>query len=47
MVIASIEDPAVVQKILAQLDDNATSAATARLPDCRTSPTVGLIGLKE
>jgi len=33
MVIASIEDPAVIQKILAQLDDNATSAATELLPD--------------
>ena len=28
-VIASIEDPAVIQKILAHLDDNTTSAATA------------------
>jgi hypothetical protein len=41
-VIASIEDPTVIQKILAHLDDNATSAATALLPDCRASPTVGL-----
>jgi hypothetical protein len=37
-----IEDPAVIQKILAHLDDNATSAATALLPDSRASPTVGL-----
>ncbi len=29
----------VIQKILAHLDDNATSAL---LPDCRASPTVGL-----
>jgi len=42
-VIASIEDPAVIRKILAHLDDNATSAATALLPDCRASPTVGLL----
>jgi len=40
--IASSEDPAVIQKILAHLDDNATSATTALLPDCRASPTVGL-----
>jgi hypothetical protein len=36
--IASIEDPIVFQKILAHLDDNATSAATALLPDCRAAP---------
>ena len=41
-IIASIEDPAVIQKILAHLDDNATSATSALLPDCRASPTVGL-----
>ena len=41
-IIASIEDPAVIQKILAHLDDNATSAVTVLLPDCRASPTVGL-----
>ena len=41
-IIASIEDPAVIQKILAHLDDNATSAATSLLPDCRASPTVCL-----
>ena len=41
-IIASIENPAVIQKILAHLDDNATSAASALLPDCRASPTVGL-----
>jgi hypothetical protein len=37
------EDPVVIQKILAHRDDNATSAATARLPDCRASPTLGLL----
>jgi hypothetical protein len=40
--LTSIEDPAVNQKILAHLDDNATSATLALLPDCRVSPTVGL-----
>ena len=40
--LASIEDLAVIQKILAHLDDNATSAATAWLPDCRASPVVEL-----
>ena len=37
-IIASIEDPAVIQKILAHLDATASSAATALLPDCRASP---------
>ena len=39
-IIASIEDPAVIQKILAHLDDNAISVATALLPDCRASPSL-------
>ena len=34
-IIVSIEDPAVIQKILAHLDDNITSVATTLLPDCR------------
>jgi len=37
-IIASIEDPAVIQKILAHLENTASSAATALLPDCRASP---------
>ena len=37
-IIASIEDPVVIQKILTHLDDNAAFAATAILPDCRASP---------
>jgi hypothetical protein len=41
-IIASIKDPAVIQKILAHLDDDATSATSALLPDCRASPTAGL-----
>jgi ribosomal protein S27E len=40
-IIASIEDPAVIQKILVHLNDNATSATTL-LPDCRASPLVCL-----
>jgi len=41
-IIASIEDPAVILKILAHLDNTASSAATALLPDCRTSPSLPL-----
>jgi len=37
-IVASIEDPVVIQKILAHLDNTASSAATAVLPDCRASP---------
>jgi hypothetical protein len=37
-IIASIEDPVVIQKILAHLADTANSAALALLPDCRASP---------
>ncbi len=40
--LASIEDPAVIQKILAHLYNNIASAATALLPDCRASPSVCL-----
>jgi len=38
---------AVVQKILAHLDNTANSAATTLLPDCRASPTVGLLVWKD
>jgi hypothetical protein len=34
-IIASMEDPAVIQKVLAHLDDNAASAASELLPECR------------
>ena len=45
-IIASIEDPTVIQKILAHLDDHAIPAATARLPACRAPPTMsGPMGL--
>ena len=39
-IIACIEDPAVIQKILTHLDNTASSAATALLPDCRASPSL-------
>jgi len=39
-IIASIEDPAVIQQILTHLDNTASSAATALLPDCRASPSL-------
>jgi len=44
-IIASIEDPVVIQKILAHLENTASCAATALLPDCRASPClpVGLL----
>jgi hypothetical protein len=38
-IIASIEDPAIIQKILAHLDEK---AATTRLPPCRAPPVTGL-----
>ena len=37
-IIASIEDPVVIQKILAHLENTASSEAAALLPDCRASP---------
>ena len=39
-IIASIEDPAVIQEILAHLDNTARSAVAALLPDCRASPSL-------
>jgi len=39
-IIASTEDPAVVNQILAHLDDK---AAIARLPPCRAPPTMDLL----
>ena len=41
-IIACIEDPAVIQKILAHLDGNETSAATGLLPERRAPPATGL-----
>ena len=37
-VIASIEDPAVIKKILAHLNGNASPVATTLLPECRAPP---------
>ena len=37
-IIASIEDPAVINKVLAHLDGKAPPAATALLPECRGPP---------
>ena len=39
-IIASIEDPIVIQKILAHLEDIASSAETALFPDCRDPPSL-------
>jgi hypothetical protein len=38
-IIACIEDPAVIRKILAHFNDNVTSVAAGLLPDCRGPPT--------
>jgi len=40
-IIASIEDPAVISKILSHLDRKAATAGTARLPPCRAPPQTG------
>jgi hypothetical protein len=39
-IIASIEDSAIIKKILTHLDNSAASAPTALLPDCRASPSL-------
>ncbi len=39
-IVASIEDPIVIQKILAHLEDIASSAETALFPDCRDPPSL-------
>ena len=41
-IIACIEDPAVIQKILAHLDDRAGPADLSLLPECRAPPATGL-----
>jgi len=41
-IIACIEDPVVIRKILAHLDEKAVTAAMVRLPQCRAPPTKGL-----
>jgi hypothetical protein len=40
-IIASIEDPAVIRKILTHLDKKAATDAMARLPQCRAPPATG------
>jgi len=42
-IIASIEDPLVIRKILAHLDEKAASVATGMMPQCRAPPPAGLI----
>jgi hypothetical protein len=41
-IIASIEDPLVINKILAQFNDKVASAETRVLTECRTPPAMGL-----
>ena len=41
-IIACIEDPAVIKKILPHLDKKEVSAEPARLPPCRAPPQAGL-----
>ena len=41
-IIACIEDPAVIKKILAHLDTKDASAETSRLPPSRAPPQAGL-----
>ena len=42
-IIASIEDPAVIMKILAHLDGKTSSGLTALLPECRAPPLAKLL----
>jgi hypothetical protein len=41
-IIASIEDPEVIRKILAHLDEKVTPTGTGMLPDSRAPPATGL-----
>jgi hypothetical protein len=41
-IIATIEDPVVIRKILTHLDDKASSAGLNLLPECRAPPATGL-----
>jgi hypothetical protein len=41
-IIACIEDPVVIEKILAHLDSKAASGAARRLPPCRAPPQASL-----
>ncbi len=40
--LACIEDPEVIRKILAQLDEKVTPTATGLLPETRAPPATGL-----
>lgn len=40
--IACIEDPVVIEKILTRLDKKSTSGEASRLPPCRGPPQAGL-----
>jgi len=42
-IIACIEDPQVIRKILTYLDDNASPETTALLPECRAPPRAELL----
>jgi len=42
-IIASIEDPAVIRKILAHLDAQSASAGISLLPESRGPPQIGLL----
>jgi len=41
-IIACIEDPTVIEKILTDLEKKNTSAKATRLPPCRAPPQAGL-----
>jgi hypothetical protein len=41
-IIACIEDPEVIRKILAHLDEKVTPTATGLLPESRAPPATGL-----
>jgi hypothetical protein len=42
-IIASIEDPMVIRKILAHLHEKAVSVATGMMPQCRAPPSTQLV----
>ena len=41
-IIACVEDPVVIEKILIHLDKKSTSVEASRLPPCRAPPQTGL-----
>ena len=44
-VIACVEDPVVIKKILTHLDEKAAVTETIRLPECRAPPQPGVFEL--